>query len=125
MAGLQEPPVKAIAADEGIVHRTQEAQWAALILKPLSEILAGSCAQRVLLVIDAVDECGTNDDMSHLVQVLLDTRGVNETALNIFVTSRPEVAIRDEFEHQHLHPALHRISDYIVQNDLSNFLRLI
>lgn len=55
---------KAFAADEGIVRRTQEAQWAVLILKPLSEVLAELSPRRVLLVIDAVDECGTNDDMS-------------------------------------------------------------
>jgi len=79
--------------------RTQKAQGAALIQKPLSELLAGSSPQRVLLVIDAVDECGTDDDMSHIVELLLDARGVNQTVLRIFVTSRPEVAIHNGFEH--------------------------
>ena len=83
---------KAIATDGGIVRRTQKAQWAALILKPLSEILSKSSPQRVLLVIDAVDECEIDIDMSHVIELLLDARGVNQTALRIFVTSRPEVA---------------------------------
>ena len=117
---------KAISADEGIVRRTQKAQWAALIQKPLSELLAGSSRQRVLLVIDAVDECGTDDDMSHIVELLLDARGVNQTALRIFVTSRPEVAIRNGFNHDpgqhHLNIVLHQISEFIVQNDLFIFL---
>lgn len=86
-------------ADEGIVRRTKKAQWAALIQKPLSELLAKSSPQRVLLVIDAVDKCRTVDDMSHIVELLLDARGVNRTFFRIFVTSRPEVAIRNGFDH--------------------------
>ena len=117
---------KAIAADEGIGRRTQKAQWAALILKPLSEVLTEPSPQRVLLVIDAVDECGTDVDMSHLIELLFHTRGVNEGALRIFVTSRPEVAIRHRFDRnrgQHLSLALHQISDFIVHKDLEIFLR--
>jgi hypothetical protein len=118
---------KAIAADEGIVRRTQKAQWAALIQKPLSVLLATSSSSRVLLVIDAVDECGTDDDMSHIIELLLDARGVNQTALRILVTSRPEVAIRSGFDHdpgqRHLNVVLHQISEFIVQNDLFIFLQ--
>ena len=117
---------KAITADEGIVRRTQKAQWAALILKPLSELLTSPSPQRVLLVIDAVDECGTDDDMSHIVELLLEAQGVNQTALRIFVTSRPEVPIRSRFDHDldqhHLNLVLHQVSEYIVQNDLFIFL---
>jgi hypothetical protein len=117
---------KAFAADEGIVRRTQRAQWAALIQKPLCELLASPSSPRVLLVVDAVDECGTNDDMSRIVELLLDARGINQTAFRIFVTSRPEVAIRNEFGHdlgqRHLSLVLHQISEFIVQNDLFNFL---
>jgi hypothetical protein len=118
---------RAIAADEGIVRRTQRAQWATLIQKPLSELHATSSSRRVLLVIDAVDECGTDDDMSHIVELLLDAQGVNQTAPRIFVTSRPEVAIRNEFDHDlsqhHLNMVLHQISEFIVQNDIFIFLR--
>jgi NACHT domain len=118
---------KAISADEGIVRRTQKAQWAALIQKPLSELLASSSPQRVLLVIDAVDECGTDDDMSHIVELLLDARGINQTALRVFVTSRPEVAIRNGFDHDldqhHLNLVLHQISEFVVRSDLFIFLR--
>lgn len=118
---------KTIDADQGIVRRTQNAQWAALIQKPLSELLASPSSQRVLLVIDAVDECGTDEDMSHIIKLLLDAQGVNQTALRIFVTSRPEVAIRSGFHHDlgqhHLNVVLHQISEFIVQNDLFIFLR--
>lgn len=118
---------KAISADEGILLRTQKAQWAALILKPLSELLASPSPQRVLLVIDAIDECGTAEDMSHMVEVLLDARGVNQTALRIFVTSRPEVSVRNGFNgdlgQHHFNLVLHQISDFVVQTDLSIFLR--
>lgn len=117
---------KAITADEGIVRRTQKAQWAALFQKLLSELLATSSSPRVLLVIDAVDECGTDEDMSHIIELLLDARGVNQTALRIFVTSRPEVAIRNGFNddrgQRHLNIVLHQISEFVVQNDLFVFL---
>lgn len=116
---------RAIAADEGIVRRTQKAQWAALILKPLSEVLAEFPFRRVLLVIDAVDECGTELDMSHIIELLLDAQGLNENAFRILVTSRPEVAIRNKFDHnrgQYLSLALHQISDFIVEKDLDIFL---
>ena len=117
---------RAIAADEGIVRRTQEAQWAALILKPLSDVFVKSSSQRVLLVIDAVDECGSDVDMSHIIELLLAARGVHQSAFRIFVTSRPEVTIRHRFDRnrgQYLGLALHQISDFIVLHDLEIFLR--
>ena len=118
---------RAISADEGIGRRTQKAQWGALILKPLSELLASSSPQRVLLVVDAIDECGTDGDMSRIVELLLDARGVNQTALRIFVTSRPEVAIRTEFsndvDRHHLNLVLHQISEFVVRNDLFVFFQ--
>jgi NACHT domain/Heterokaryon incompatibility protein (HET) len=117
---------KAIAADEGIVLKTQKAQWATLVQKPFSDLLADSSPPRVLLVIDAVDECGTDNDMSYIIQLLLDAGGINQTALRIFVTSRPEVAIRSGFDHDldqhHLNLILHQISEFTVQNDLFIFL---
>lgn len=117
---------KAIAADEGIVRRTQEAQWAALILKPLADVLMKSSPQRVLFVIDAVDECGIDIDMSHIIKLLLAAQDVHHSAFRIFVTSRPEVTIRHQFDRnkdQHIGLALHHISDSIVQHDLEIFLR--
>jgi hypothetical protein len=80
----------------------------------------------VLLVVDAVDECGTEDDMSHLIELLLDARGIDRTAFRILVTSRPEVAIRNGFDQdldqRHLNLVLHQISDFVVQHDLFLFL---
>ena len=49
-------------------------------------------------MIDAVDEYRTNVDISHIIELLLDTRGVSESAFHILVTSRPEVAIRNKFD---------------------------
>jgi hypothetical protein len=113
---------RAIAADEGILRRTQRAQWAALINKPLSEILTSLSSPHVLLVVNAVDECGINDDISHIIELPLDARGINQTALRIFVSSRPEVAIRNGFDHDrdqcHVILVLHQISEFVVQNDL-------
>jgi NACHT domain len=118
---------EAIAADEGIVRKTQKAQWAALVQKPLSGLLASSSPPHVLLVIDAVDECGSDGDMNYIVELLLDAREINQTALRIFVTSRPEVAIRSGFDRDldqhHFNLVLHQISEFIVQNDLFIFLR--
>jgi hypothetical protein len=74
---------KAIAADKGIVRKTQKAQWATLIQKPLSGLLASSSPPHVLLVIDVVDEYGTDDDMNYIVELLLDAREINQTALRI------------------------------------------
>jgi Tetratricopeptide repeat len=56
-------------------------------------------APRVLLVIDAVDECGTDDDISHIIELLPDAQGVNQTGLRILVTSQPLVATCNGFDH--------------------------
>lgn len=77
-------------------------------------------------MIDAIDKCGTDDDISYIVELRLDARGINQTAFRIFVTSRPEVAIRNGFDHdlgrRYLNLVLHQISEFIVQHYLFIFL---
>jgi NACHT domain len=114
-----------ISDNKEIVRKRQQDQWKALILEPLSKVLDDPASPHVLLVVDAVDECGINVDMEHIIKLLLDIRGMRSTIFRIFVTSRPEISIGSGFaDHPgHVSVVLHNIEDSIVNVDLFVFFR--
>jgi hypothetical protein len=79
-----------------------------------------------VVVIDALDECDGDNDIRMIVQLLAEARSLRRVRLRIFLTSRPEIAVRyglsqiPDTEHQDF--VLHRISPAIVDHDISLFL---
>ena len=114
-----------ISDNKEIVCKRQQDQWKALILEPLSSMPHGPGSQHVLLVVDAVDECGTVAEMEHIVKLLLDVRSMRPTNFRIFVTSRPEISILASFDGScsHVLAVLHNIENNIVNGDLLTFFR--
>jgi NACHT domain len=115
----------AISGNKEIVRKRQQDQWKILILEPLLKILSEASSPQVLLVVDAVDECGTSVDMEHVVKLLLNIQGMRSTSFRIFVTSRPEISIGDGFagHKRHIPFVLHNIEQSIVNVDLSVFFQ--
>lgn len=78
-------------------------------------------------MVDALDECETKSDIKQVLQLLADTRGLDRVHLRVLVTSRPEISIRDGFsrfsDDEHRDLVLHNISEFVVNRDISVFLK--
>lgn len=99
-------------------------QWRHLVLDPLSELDGSISQQSYILVIDSLDECENGNDIRLILKLLGDIRYLKKVQLRVFLTSRPEVLIREgirEVIHQKL--ILHNISSSIVDHDIEVFLR--
>ena len=122
---------KAIVENPDISQRGQGEQWKVLILQPLLQLAQESPpSQPIVLVIDALDECEDEQDARLILRLFSQARDLNSQAarMRIFITGRPETPIRLGFridvpasDHQDF--ILHRISQPIIQHDITVFLR--
>ena len=123
---IREHICNAIAAHSDITRQGLRNQWKELISGPLSR---AKFNQRPILnlVIDALDECSSEDDIRLLLQLFVEAKDITNIDLGVFVTSRPEIVIRHGFKdipeiiHQNLD--LGEIPRLIVEQDISVFLR--
>jgi len=117
----------AISAHSDIAHRALREQWRHLILSPLSTLGDGNGASRYILVVDALDECENESDIRTILQLLAEAQSLVTVQLRVFLTSRPEVPIRNGFvqipDAAHQDFILHNISSSIVDHDIRIFLR--
>jgi hypothetical protein len=67
-------------------------QWRQLILVPLSR---QKSHQSYVLVIDALDECEGEKNVQIILRLLAEARSLKTVRLRIFLTSRPEIPIRN------------------------------
>ena len=118
---------KAIDADPAISEKTLNDQFQKLILQPLLEIKRDPLiGLRLIIVIDALDECEREKDIQVILQLLAQTKGLGLVSLRVFVTSRPEFPIRLGFKkmwdgtYQDL--ILHHIPKETVEHDIALFL---
>ncbi|KAI9855929.1 MAG: hypothetical protein M1813_009363 [Trichoglossum hirsutum] len=105
-------------------------QWTDLINQPfaaLGSLCDTSLPSTLFLVIDALDECGSIQEIEIILKLLTGLKNLQGVQLRAFITSRPEVKIRDGFEEM---PAgfyndfvLHDIPKATVEQDISAFLQ--
>ncbi|KAL8913505.1 MAG: hypothetical protein Q9171_001693 [Xanthocarpia ochracea] len=88
---------EAISLNEDVLRQGLRNQWKELILIPLSRASI-SGYPTVNIIIDALDECGSDDDIKIILQLLVEVKSLNAANLGVFVTSRPEVMIRLGFD---------------------------
>lgn len=102
-------------------------QWRQLVLHPLSRLDGTSFPTSYLLIVDALDECDSEDDIQMILQLFIEARTLKTVRLRVFLTSRPEVPIRHGFflipETEHEDFVLHNIASSIINRDISIFLR--
>jgi hypothetical protein len=79
-----------------------------------------------VLIVDALDECDSQDDIRMILQLLTEARTLETVRLRVFLTSRPEIPIRHGFYHipeaEHEDFVLHNIAPEIVNHDISIFV---
>lgn len=103
-------------------------QWTKLIYQPLLKLQGDPQSPRILVfVVDALDECGRQEDIRTLLQLLMEARDLKNVQLRVLVTSRPEVPISLEFHaipgSVHEDFVLHEIPAAVIRHDITVFLR--
>jgi WD40 repeat protein len=102
-------------------------QWERLILQPLAQVGKDSFPHPLVVVLDAMDECDNNDDVSLLVRCLAAAVAVEHVNIRVFVTSRPDQPINLGFDgistDAHQDYILHDIEKSIVDQDLTVYYK--
>jgi hypothetical protein len=113
----------AVAERSDIASESLRDQWHHLVLRPLSKLHE---LGPYIIVVDALDECDNDDDVQVIIRLLAEARLLKNVQLRVFLTSRPEVPIRDVFNQmtdaKHKGFVLHNISPSIISQDIRLFL---
>ncbi|KAF3313735.1 hypothetical protein TWF173_005807 [Orbilia oligospora] len=113
---------KAIEKEPDIIRKILKEQFDKLIFEPLSST---KHSERIILVIDALDECDDDKDVLTIVKLLGLLKNLNGVDIRIFITSRREVFINAGFQKisgdfQDL--ILHDIEEKKILHDIMIFL---
>ncbi|KAJ5159574.1 WD domain protein [Penicillium canariense] len=118
---------KVLQNDPNISTKSLSEQFKQLILQPLGEIAQTvPQVQRVVVVVDALDECAPEQDVRMLLHLLPQIKKSPVIQIRIFVTSRPELPIRlgfrkiSQVEYQDI--ILHNIPRPVIEHDMSIFI---
>ncbi|KAI9807904.1 MAG: hypothetical protein M1825_005210 [Sarcosagium campestre] len=125
---LQQHICNAIKERRDVASQSLRDQWRQLILGPLSKLgrESGEDYQSwYIIVVDALDECDSDNNIRIIIHLLAEARSLKTARLRVFLTSRPEVPIRNGFRRmpdaEHQDYVLHDISPSIVDHDISVF----
>ena len=118
------------AAEEqiDIANHSLRDQWRQLVIRPLLRSDKRLSPSSYLLIVDALDECDNENRIHTILQLLAEARSLTTVRLRVFLTSRPEVPIRQgiraipQAEHQDF--ILHDIPPAIVSHDITLFLQV-
>ncbi|KAJ5725316.1 uncharacterized protein N7483_006673 [Penicillium malachiteum] len=109
-----------------ILSKAIRRQFSDLILGPLIKITASrTTGMSLTFVVDALDECESEDDIKLLLDILSQAPSMNSLYIRVFVTSRPETSVRRHFPSNAgiCQPLkLHKIPTETVHSDISLFL---
>jgi len=118
---------EAVREQPGIAQQAMFEQWNKLILQPLQTARDHQPLSRsIVFVVDALDECGNQDDIRLILRLLASTPDLT-VKLRVFVTSRPETPIRLGFRDMprimYEDLVLHNVSRSLVESDIHTFLK--
>jgi hypothetical protein len=102
-------------------------QWHLLIHTPLSRLENSFRQSRLVIVIDALDECEGDNDVRALLKLLSEIRDITTVRFRVFVTSRPETPLRLGFRHMpsilHHDLVLDHVPRELVDRDILTFFK--
>jgi hypothetical protein len=94
---------------------------------PLTQLDLKSLPLPIVIVIDALDECDTKNSVDRVIQLLAYTGDLDSRYLRVLITSRSDMAIRDNFlqlsNRIYRGLVLHDISHNIINEDIRRFLQ--
>jgi len=116
---------KAVEENFDILKQGLSEQWKHLILDPLKKASVQSI--QLVVVIDALDECDSKDDIRLILKLLAQAKCLETIRLRVLVTSRPETPILLGFHNlpgdAYQDFVLHNIPPPTVNQDISIFFR--
>ena len=117
---------EAVLEHSNIRNLSLRDQWRTLVIAPLSKLASNANHSSFLMVVDALDECDDHRDVRTRCQLFADTEALRAARLRIFLTSRPEISIRQGLSQipnsAHEDFILQNISRSIVDHDIFIFL---
>lgn len=119
---------KAIHNDSEISTKGLKEQFDKLLLKPLLNLNVSILPiLTAVIVIDALDECEVENDMTLIIQLLPLLQKSSTICLRLFITSRPDLPIRQGFSrianYNYEVLVLHEVPDSEIKSDISLFLQ--
>ncbi|THW16558.1 WD40 repeat-like protein [Aureobasidium pullulans] len=122
--------LKILEAEPDIPSKSLREQFEKLIHQPLVSVQengAGTQTPIYVIVIDALDECNDASDIRTILKLIVLFNGLQKLKLRVFVTSRPDLPIRHEFQDmqdsiRHV-VILHEIPQHIIAHDIEAFFR--
>lgn len=125
---LQPSISQAVGHDLLISQKALATQFKELILRPIQGVSANSTSTNlIIIVIDALDECKSEDDIGTILALFNHWRDLNPISLRLFITSRPDLPIRIGFEEMSVElyrtEALHDVPAAEIKHDLNLFLQ--
>ncbi|KAF8813230.1 hypothetical protein BYT27DRAFT_6380376 [Phlegmacium glaucopus] len=99
---------KVLENDPSLLSRSLATQMQSLVVEPLVKIFGHDQQRPVdselpkLIILDGLDECGTAEAQQYILKVISDSILKFPIPLFFLISSRPEQAIRDSFNDQHL-----------------------
>ncbi|ORY67578.1 uncharacterized protein BCR38DRAFT_483193 [Pseudomassariella vexata] len=115
----------AVKSDSSIHDKALKVQFDKLILQPLGKMGESEIPPVLVIVVDALDECDGLDDIKIIIHLLSRLTSLTPVRLRVFVTSRPELAIRlgfKDIQGTYLSVELDQIPDDVVERDITTFL---
>ena len=117
---------EALTANADVLRQGLRNQWTELIISPLTKLIDPQ-PRTMNFVIDALDECGSDDEIRTLIQLFVDLKDISSVNIGVFVTSRPEIPIRLGFKNvpktHHSQLDLRQIPRETVEHDIMLFIR--
>lgn len=89
---------EAVEDHPGIEHKCSDEQWKTLIKNPLSRLQQNGKPTRLVIVVDALDECDSAIGIREIINALRSVQEVSTVKVRVFITSRPEIAVRQSFQ---------------------------
>lgn len=117
---------KAIEDDPDISTKTLGEQFNKLLLQPIKTVCQNESALKMVLVIDALDECDSQDDIEVILELLPQLQKPTSMHLQIFLTSRPELPVNLGFQkigdEGRQNSILHETPEELISRDIALFL---
>jgi hypothetical protein len=118
---------KAVQEDPVIATRGLKQQFNKLLLEPLLGLESSSENRILVIMIDALDECESENDIRTILQLIPQLREPKVVQIRVFLTSRPELPIHLGFSkignEDYKNLILHELPEDVIAHDILLFLK--
>jgi hypothetical protein len=122
---LEDHICESLEKHDDITRLALHDQWHLLIYTPLSRLENSFRQSRLVIVIDALDECDGDNDVRALLKLLSEIRDITTVRFRVFITSRPETPLRLGFRQMpsilHHDLVLDHVPQELVDRDIMTF----